>query len=176
MLKLIKDRFSDFKRSEYLVDFFKSASFTLYILTIHLCLPDNYFFRIAGRYDQVTYENTIKLIIRCKIFYEARNILSDILKMISEREYSAALVQTEIATIDSCDLINESEAENLKKSLKTLMDQSSYIDEEIEKFRKIKPFDRPFLYQGGEYTKTMKEFYIMLNRVLEVHEIDLNKL
>ena len=36
LLTLIKDRFSDFKRSQYIMEFFKSASFTLYILNLNL--------------------------------------------------------------------------------------------------------------------------------------------
>lgn len=64
MLKLIKDRFHDFKRSPYLEEFFKSASFTLYILTLNLYLPDMYYFRVVEKYNEITYENTIKLIIR----------------------------------------------------------------------------------------------------------------
>lgn len=36
LLALIKDRFSDFKRSQYIMEFFKSASFTLYVLTLNL--------------------------------------------------------------------------------------------------------------------------------------------
>lgn len=64
MLKLIRDRFHDFKKNQYLDEFFKSASFTLYILTLNLCLPDTHFYRVVGKYEEITYENTIKLVIR----------------------------------------------------------------------------------------------------------------
>lgn len=176
MLKLIKDRFHDFKRSQFLVEFFKSASFTLYILTLNLNLPDNHFYRIVGKYDEITYENTIKLIIRCKIFYEAREKLANIIKMINEREYTAALIQTEIAAVDSMEQIDDATSNHLKQNLVTLLDQSKYIESTISKFRQINPFDRPFIYKDEEYVLTMNHFYGMLNRVLEVHEINLDKL
>ena len=64
MLKLIQNRYKDFKRSQYLSEFFQSASFTLYILTLHMYLPNEYFRKIISKYQEVTYENTIKLIIR----------------------------------------------------------------------------------------------------------------
>ena len=88
MLKLIQNRYRDFKRSQYLSEFFQSASFTLYILTQHMYLPYAYFSKVISKYEEITYENTIKLIIRCKILYEAREIISEIIKMIYEREYS----------------------------------------------------------------------------------------
>jgi len=172
MLKLIKDRFHDFKRSPYLEEFFKSASFTLYILTLHLCLPDTHFYRIVNKYDEVSYENTIKLVIRWKIFYEAREILASTIKMISDREYTAALIQTKVASLDDCEEENDDEAiSNLQKNMKTLTDQSDYIEEKINKFREVNPFDRVFLYKGDDYTKTMKHYHSMLDKVLQVHEI-----
>jgi hypothetical protein len=176
ILKLIKERFHDFKRSQYLVEFFKSASFTLYILTLHLNLPDTHFYRIVSKYDEITYENTIKLIIRCKIFYEARETLANIIKMINEREYTAALIQTEIAAIDSQEIIDEPTSNHLKQNLGNLIDQSAYIQESVLKFRAINPFDRAFIYKGEEYILNIKRYFGMLNRVLEVHGIDLDQL
>lgn len=176
MLKLVKRRFHDFKRNEHLNDFFRSASFTLYVLTLHLGLPDAYFFRVVGKYEVASYENTIKLLIRCKIFYEARECLFEIVKLILEREYSAALVQTEVAAIDSCDQIDEVTARHLRDSLRLLVEQSTRIAEKIEMFKATKPFDRPFIYKGDDYLNTMKEYYAMLNRVLQIHNIDLNDL
>lgn len=176
MLKLIKDRFYDFKKSEYLEEFFKSASFTLYILTLHLHLPDTHFFRVVEKYDEVTYENTIKLIIRCKILYEAREILVNIIKMIHEREYSAALVQTQIAAIDSLELMDDVASIKLRSSLKELLAQSAYIEQSIQQFRAVRPFDRVFLYKGGDYLHTIKQYHGMLNRVLEVHDMDIYNL
>jgi hypothetical protein len=173
MLKLIKDRFHDFKRSPYLEEFFKSASFTLYILTLSLHLPDIHFFRVVAKYDEITYENTIKLIIRWKIFYEARETIASIIKMINEREYTAALIQTEVALLDSWEeeANDDVTIKNIKKNLKTLYDQSSYIEEKIEKLREVNPFNRPFLYKGDDYLTTMKQYRGMLDKVLEVHEI-----
>ncbi|CAI2370799.1 unnamed protein product [Moneuplotes crassus] len=189
LLALIKERFSDFKRSKHLDEFFKSASFTLYALTLNLCLPETHFYRIMSKYEEITYENTIKLIIRCKIFYEARTTLCDILTMISEREYTAALLQTEIASLDSCDQAPNTESTNLRASLKLLHDQSTFISDKISQFRTLKsqkvglssikplskssPFDRPFLYKEQDYTTTMKRFDQMLSKVLEVHEISI---
>lgn len=174
LLKFIKSRFRDFRKNKHIDEFFKSASFTFYILTLNLSLPSAFFYRIIDKYEEITYENTIKLIIRWKIFYQARELLFEIIKMISEREYSAALVQTEIATIDSVDQIDQPTADHLKSSLKILLDQSNFIYDKIQQFKNIKPFDRPFVYKGDEYIKTMKEYYGMLNRVLQIHDIDLD--
>ena len=146
------------------------------MLSLNLNLPDSYFFRIIDKYEEITYENTIKLIIRWKIFYQARELLFEIIKMISEREYSAALVQTEIASIDSLEQIDQNTSNHLKSSLKVLLNQSNYVYDKIQQFKNIKPFDRQFIYKGDEYIKTMKEYYGMLNRVLNIHNIDLDSI
>jgi t-SNARE complex subunit (syntaxin) len=96
--------------------------------------------------------------------------------MIDEREYTAALLQTEIATIDGYEQIDEDTSEHLKETLKTFINQSTFLEHSINKFREIKPFDRTFIYKGEDYIKTMKQYYGILNRVLQVHEIDLSNL
>ena len=154
--------------NQYLDEFFKSASFTLYILTLNLSLPDSYFYRIISRYEGATYENTIKLIIRWKIFYEARETLFEVIKMIIEREYTAALIQTEIASIENAEVIEESILNEIKINLKILLEQSNYILGKLKYFKTIKPFDRPFIYKGDEYDNTIKEYHGMLKRIMQI--------
>lgn len=96
--------------------------------------------------------------------------------MIDEREYTAALLQTEIAAIDGYEQIDEDTSEHLKKTLRTFIDQSTFLEQSINKFREIKPFDRTFIYKGEDFVKSMKQYYGILNRVLQIHEIDLSNL
>ena len=163
-----------FQENKYLDEFFKSASFTLYVLTLSLNLPDAYFYRIINKYEGATYESTIKLIIRCKIFYEARETLFDIIRTIIEREYTAALIQTQIAKIENWERIDYKLLNEIKIDLKELLAQSNSALEKIRLFKNIKPFDRPFIYKGDEYENTMKDYYGMLKRVLKVYDIDLD--
>ena len=66
--------------------------------------------------------------------------------MIIEREYTAALIQTEIASIENVEVIEESILNEIKINLKTLLEQSNYILGKLKYFKTIKPFDRKLKY------------------------------
>ena len=68
VLENIKTSYKDFKRTDIMRPFYLKALGTLRKLLQHLEKPDTYA-RVCQEYKEVTLENTIKLLLRCRLAY-----------------------------------------------------------------------------------------------------------
>lgn len=70
----MKNRFKDFKRSDIMKPFYLKACHTLQALLGEQNLQDIYE-KMQMKYQEVTIENTMKLLIRCKLGFHARQLI-----------------------------------------------------------------------------------------------------
>lgn len=74
VLQMVKNSFSDFKRTDLIKPFYLKARETfLFLLTEQTIEP--IFERVIEVYKEVTLENAMKLLIRCKLAYNSRGML-----------------------------------------------------------------------------------------------------
>ena len=81
VIDMMKSKFKDFKRSDIMRPFFLKALNTLKALLIEQNLTTIYE-QMEKKYKEVTIENNMKLLIRCKLAFHQRFMLIDILKSI----------------------------------------------------------------------------------------------
>ncbi len=84
----MKNKFKDFKRSDIMKPFFLKAQNTLRILMDEqnsLLLFEG----MAKKYHEITIENTMKLLIRCKLAFHQRSMLIEIMKSLINYELIA---------------------------------------------------------------------------------------
>ena len=67
-------------------DLFDRAKTTIEVLTMNMVKPDICNHILFTHYKDVTKKNCIKLLLRCKRLYDARNEVVNILKMVTEVE------------------------------------------------------------------------------------------
>lgn len=81
VLDMIKKSYNDFKRTDIMKPFYMKALDTLKFLLLEQSIEPIYD-RVAIEYKEVTLENTMKLLIRCKLAFSSRNSLITIFKLI----------------------------------------------------------------------------------------------
>ena len=74
VLDMIKKSYNDFKRTDIMKPFYMKALDTLRFLLCEQSIEPVYE-RVALEYKEVTLENTMKLLIRCKLAFSSRNTL-----------------------------------------------------------------------------------------------------
>ena len=67
-------------------DLFERAKTTIEVLTVNMVKPDICNHILFTHYKEVTKKNCIKLLLRCKRLYDARNEVVNILKLVTEVE------------------------------------------------------------------------------------------
>ena len=65
---------------------FERAKTTIEVLTVNMVKPDICNHILFTHYKEVTKKNCIKLLLRCKRLYDARNEVVNILKLVTEVE------------------------------------------------------------------------------------------
>ena len=71
VIDMMKNKYKDFKRSDLMKPFYLKAQMTLKELFSEQC-HDSLFEKLMYKYKEVTIENTMKLLIRCKLVFHAR--------------------------------------------------------------------------------------------------------
>jgi hypothetical protein len=74
VLDMIKNSYQDFKRTDVMHPFYLKALESLRYLLFEQRI-DPIFDRVAEEYREITLENTMKLLIRCKLAFGSRNTL-----------------------------------------------------------------------------------------------------
>jgi hypothetical protein len=97
VIDMMKNKYKEFKRSDIMRPFNLKAQQTLKILLNEQALNQVYE-KQSAKYSEITIENTMKLLIRCKLAFHARQMLSDILKQ---------LILYELLAVELKDLIDE---------------------------------------------------------------------
>ena len=93
VLDMIKNAYNDFKRTDIMKPFFMKSQQTLKFLLMEQNSEHN-FERVQQEYSEVTLENTMKLLLRCKMAFTARNMLMSMFESVdSYYEYSAKIKQ-----------------------------------------------------------------------------------
>jgi hypothetical protein len=88
VIDMMKNKYKDFKRSEIMRPFHVKACQTLKTLLEEQSLVPMYY-RLHDSYKEITIENTMKLLIRCKLTFNARAMLIGIMKSIITYEVHA---------------------------------------------------------------------------------------
>ena len=79
MIDMMKNKYKDFKRSDLTRPFYLKAQCTLAALYTEQG-QDSHFNRLMHKYKEITIENTMKLLIRCKLQFNCRSLLFELLK------------------------------------------------------------------------------------------------
>jgi hypothetical protein len=79
VIDMMKNKYKDFKRSDIMRPFYLKAQITLEELFKEQG-QDTHFQKLMYKYKEVTIENTMKLLIRCKLNFHCRLSLFEILK------------------------------------------------------------------------------------------------
>lgn len=74
VLDMIKNAYNDFKRTDIMKPFYMKSLETLKFLLTEQTI-EQIFERVANEYGEITLENTMKLLIRCKLAFNSRNML-----------------------------------------------------------------------------------------------------
>lgn len=86
VITMIIDRQRDFKETSTLKPFYLKAINTLReILKVEMGIPHLYY-KYINQYSEITYENTSKLLLRCKVFFRERKYISKVLVNIIEKD------------------------------------------------------------------------------------------
>ena len=80
--EMMKNRFSDFKRSKMTRPFFVKALDTLQVLMSEVN-NDHLYRKLCGAYSETSSQNTFKLVIRCRIYFSARALLFALFEQIA---------------------------------------------------------------------------------------------
>jgi hypothetical protein len=83
---LLKKKARSYNTPETLQEFHDRAKLTIEVLTRNMVCSDISLERIFEHYNDVTRENVIKLLLRCKMLYEARVDVKTILMSIIKKE------------------------------------------------------------------------------------------
>ena len=83
---LMKKKSTTYCSPEQLQEFFERAKITIEVLTANMVRPDLCNHILFAHYREVNRKNTIKLLLRCKMLYDARTEVIGILKLIIETE------------------------------------------------------------------------------------------
>lgn len=79
VIDMMKNKYKDFKRSDLTRPFYLKAQCTLSALYTEQG-QESHFTRLMHKYKEITIENTMKLLIRCKLQFNCRSQLFEIMK------------------------------------------------------------------------------------------------
>jgi hypothetical protein len=71
VIDMMKNKYKDFKRSDIMRPFYLKAQLTLKALFVEQG-QEQHFVRLMHKYKEITIENTMKLMIRCKLNFNCR--------------------------------------------------------------------------------------------------------
>ena len=103
-------------------DLFERAKTTIEVLTVNMVKPDICNHILFTHYKEVTKKNCIKLLLRCKRLYDARNEVVNILKLVTEVEcvLEPKSAIWRILQDDSADVLKPSHHSVVMRTLKIL--------------------------------------------------------
>jgi len=88
VIDMMKNKYKDFKRSDLMRPFYLKAQLTLQSLFVEQG-QESHFERLMHKYKEITIENTMKLLIRCKLNFNCRVALFEIMKATIDYELNA---------------------------------------------------------------------------------------
>lgn len=89
---LLKKKARSYNTPETLLEFHERAKKTIEVLTRNMIQSDVSLDRIFEYYDEVKRPNVIKMLLRCKLLYEARVDVRKILMLVFKKEDAHALL------------------------------------------------------------------------------------
>ena len=96
VLQMVKNSYSEFQRTDIIKPFYLKAQQTLcYLLTEQTIEP--IFERVKQVYKEVTLENSMKLLIRCKLAFESRSLIVKMLTEIAHYRKCAGSIKGQMA-------------------------------------------------------------------------------
>jgi len=96
VLQMVKNSYSEFQRTDIIKPFYLKAQQTLcYLLTEQTIEP--IFERVKQVYKEVTLENSMKLLIRCKLAFESRALIVTMFTEIAQYRKCAESIKGQMA-------------------------------------------------------------------------------
>ena len=171
---MINERESDFKDYYMLKPFYVKAVNTLReLVKVDFDLLHLYHNHITT-YSEVTFENTIKLLMRVGQYFTARHHLSQVLTLVSEREEIMKVIKQKVQEL-SYEIDETEDEEELRGLGERLVSVGKDILEHIFKFRKASHiFDRVFIFNGKDYDQYIRRECQEVRSLLYVYDIDIN--
>ncbi|CAI2359262.1 unnamed protein product [Moneuplotes crassus] len=170
IVDMMKKRYKDFKSTEMLTPFYKKGQNTLEMLMQAFEL-DQLYEKIQSNYSQVTLENCFKILIRCKMCFEARESLKIILRDIAAHEILMAEVFDKIENhLESS--TDEEERDELRRKGETLSFYAQNIVSGIRNFqRDHKMFGTTFVFANRKIDINIRREIGELRKLLELYEL-----
>lgn len=170
IVHMMKKRYRDFKSTSALMPFFKKGKNTLEMLMASLDIPHIYD-KVDRNYAEITLENCFKVLIRCKMCFEARQQLSQILEDIAAHEILLCEVFDKIENhLESS--TDEEEREELRRKGETLTFYAHRIVKNIRIFqRDHKVFGSTFVFNNRKIDSNIRREIGELRKLLQLYEL-----
>jgi hypothetical protein len=114
VLDMIKNAYNDFKRTDVMRPFYMKAMETLKFLLSEQKI-DPIFDRVQEEYAEITLENTMKLLIRCKMAFSSRTLLITMFELITQYDEHMDILRSLVETKETYRVLQE----DLEKIQKT---------------------------------------------------------
>jgi hypothetical protein len=170
IVHMMKKRYKDFKTTDMLMPFFRKGKNTLQLLMDSLEIGQIYE-KIDTNYQEITLENCFKILIRCKMCFEARNSLKIILTDIAAHEILLKDVFQKIENhLESS--TDEEEREDLRRKGETITFYAKNIIRNIRKFQNDhKVFGNTFVFSNRKIDSNIRREIGELRKLLELYEL-----
>ena len=154
---LLKKKARSYNTPETLLDFHTRAKKTIEVLTRNMIQADVSLDRIFEYYDEITRQNVIKMLLRCKLLYEARVDVRKILLLIIKKEETHAIIMS----------IKEGKVRKSKEEIGMIINEClrliSRLISCINNFKhEHKIFKGQFLFKGQDYQQTLVQHRNMI--------------
>ena len=171
---MMRKRYKDFKTNDMLGPFFIKGKNTLKLLLDSLDMEFLYD-KIQAEYTEITLENWFKILIRCKMLFEARIQLKDILEDIAAHDMLIKDVFTKIEEhLDSS--TDEEQREELRWKGETLSFYAKGIVAKIRQFQHDhKIFGNNFVFSNRKIDTNIRREIGELRRLLEIYNLQISE-
>jgi len=173
IVQMMKKRYKDFKTTDMLMPFFRKGKNTLKMLmdSLEIGRDSSIYEKIDHNYSEITLENCFKVLIRCKMCFEARESLKVILEDIAAHEIYLKDVFDKIENhLESS--TDDDEREELRRKGETLTFYARNIIRNIHRFvNEHKIFGNTFVFNNRKIDKNIRREIGELRKLLELYEL-----
>eukprot|EP00347_Sterkiella_histriomuscorum_P021712 403333026 len=170
VIEMMKNKFKDFKRSDIMRPFYLKALQTIQALLVEQGLQ-SMFDKMSKKYKEITIENTMKLLIRCKLAFHARGMLLDLISQLINYEVKAVELK-QILDKHSKYRIPQEEYDEIKASSEQVFDQGHDLLVKIKTLRSVhKQFKTPFIFKKKDYVNYVKSEMNEIKKLISIFKV-----
>ncbi|CDW76668.1 UNKNOWN [Stylonychia lemnae] len=169
-IDMMKNKYKDFKRSDIIRPFYLKALQTLQILLSEQSLGQ-IFEKTCKKYKEITIENTMKLLIRCKLAFHARGMILDILNAVINYEMIAVELKKIIDQHQKYK-VSVQQYDEIHQGGKKVFDQGHELLVRIKTLKSVhKQFKNPFIFKKKDYVNYVKSEMNEIRKLISIFQI-----